>query len=164
MTPRFAAGLAAFFLYAQAWGASFDGTVTHVTDGDTLWVRPASGGAPRELRLDGIDAPEACQPHGPEAREALVRRVTGQSVRVSWSRRDTYGRLVARVELQGQDINAWLVQQGHAWAPRWRRQEGPYAADQRRARQARRGLWGERAPMEPRVFRQFHGNCASQGS
>ena len=33
-------------MWASATAADFTGVVTHVTDGDTLWVRPASGGAP----------------------------------------------------------------------------------------------------------------------
>lgn len=164
MRLRGVAVFAACGLAAHAWAASFHGQVTHVTDGDTVWVRPVGGGAARELRLDAIDAPEGCQPHGREARAALSRRVMGQAVRVHWTRRDDYGRLVATVTLDGQDVGRWLVQEGHAWAPRWRRKDGPYATEERMARQARRGLWAGEAPMEPRVFRQFHGSCASAGS
>ena len=39
-----------------------------VVDGDSLWVRPP-GRAPLRLRLSGVDAPEVCQRHGPQARD-----------------------------------------------------------------------------------------------
>ena len=35
--------------------------VIHVTDGDSLRVRPADGGDPVTVRLEGIDAPELDQ-------------------------------------------------------------------------------------------------------
>ncbi|MDP3310892.1 MAG: thermonuclease family protein, partial [Polaromonas sp.] len=53
---------------AQPW----QGTVTRVSDGDTLWVRPAAGGKPLKVRIDGIDAPEICQAGGRAARKALA--------------------------------------------------------------------------------------------
>jgi micrococcal nuclease len=32
------------------------GRVAHVTDGDTLWVRPAGAGEAMQVRIQGIDA------------------------------------------------------------------------------------------------------------
>jgi len=145
--------------FASAHAASFEGHVSHVSDGDTLWVRPPQGGAARAVRIEGIDAPELCQPGGAEAREALAARVLHRPVRISSSREDDWGRALARVELGGQDVGGQLVREGHAWSYRYRRDAGPYAKEQRQARQARRGLWREPDPMEPRVFRQFHGSC-----
>ena len=57
--PRFLA--AAFLLLAAtcARADAWQGTVTWVTDGDTLWVRPDAGGRARKLRLKGVDAPES---------------------------------------------------------------------------------------------------------
>ncbi|UUZ74275.1 hypothetical protein LP415_04805 [Polaromonas sp. P1(28)-8] len=37
--------------------AMWVGVVTYVVDGDTVWVRPADGGKPVSVRVDGIDAP-----------------------------------------------------------------------------------------------------------
>lgn len=143
-----------------AWAASYAGHVTHVSDGDTLWVRPAQGGAALAVRIEGIDAPELCQPGGPEARAALASQVLHRPVRVIGSGHDDYGRSIARVEAAGGDVGGWLVRHGHAWSYRFRRDPGPYAREQRQARQARRGLWDAPQPMEPRLFRQFNGPCA----
>lgn len=140
---------------ASVWVA----TVTHVSDGDTLWVRPAGGGAPRAVRLDGIDAPELCQAHGTAARAALARRVHGRRVEVRVRRHDDYGRALARVSLEGEDVGAWLVGQGHAWSYRYRGQPGPYARLEARARGERRGLFRHAQADHPREFRRRHGTC-----
>lgn len=144
---------------ALAAEAVWTGTVTHVSDGDTIWVRPHDGGMPRSVRLDGIDAPELCQPHGEAARVALVGRVLGQTVQVRVRARDDYGRLVARVSLQRQDVGGWLVSQGHAWSYRYRGRSGPYAALESQARVRGLGLFGQAHPELPRDFRRRHGPC-----
>lgn len=157
--PRFL--LAALLLggVLPALAASWSGHVTHVTDGDTLWVQPAQGGATRKIRLEGVDAPEICQTHGGMARDALVAHVQGRAVRVVGRRTDDYGRLLARVRLQGEDVGAWLVAQGHAWSyGRNPHDAGPYAAQQELARAQGRGLWQARA-VSPRAFRRRHGSC-----
>lgn len=137
----------------------FTGTVTHVSDGDTLYVRPAGGGAPVAVRLQGIDAPEACQPFGAQARQALASRVLHKPVSVDVRGRDDYQRTLARVTLHGQDVGAWLVFTGHAWSYRYRANAGPYSQLEAQARQARRGLWAASGPMEPRQFRKRQGHC-----
>lgn len=139
--------------------AAWQGIVTHVTDGDTLWVRPLSGGAPRKVRLDGIDAPERCQPHGAVAAQALMQRVLRHPVRVVPRGVDDYQRLLARVSLRGEDVGGWLVEEGHAWSYRFRRSPGPYAAQEARARRLRRGLFAAPQALSPREFRQRHGPC-----
>lgn len=137
----------------------YGGTVTSVVDGDTLWVRPAAGGAPVELRLHGVDAPEACQPWGPQARQALRRHLLAQRVSVQERARDAYGRRLARLAHDGQDVGAWLVANGLAWSTQWRGRRGPYDALQAQAMQARRGLWSQPDALEPRTFRKAHGSC-----
>jgi micrococcal nuclease len=154
-----AALLGAWFATAAIAQPAFEGTVTHVGDGDSIWLRRNSGGAPVAIRIEGIDAPEACQPHGTESREALARRVLHQRVHVRPVRHDDYGRLLARIEWQGGDVGAWLVRNGHAWSYRFRRDRGPYAKEERAAQRARRGLWSDAAAIEPRVFRRTHGPC-----
>lgn len=144
---------------AQAPKSTWTGTVTHVSDGDTLWVRPQQGGAPRSVRIDGIDAPELCQSHGETARAALVARVLGQKVQVRVRRHDDYGRALARVSLRGEDMGGWLVRQGHAWSYRYRAQTGPYAQQEAQARAQRLGLFHQARAEQPRAFRRRHGPC-----
>ncbi|MEO7390781.1 MAG: thermonuclease family protein, partial [Ramlibacter sp.] len=92
--------------------SNWSGVVTYVVDGDTVRVRPPGGGKPVSIRVDGIDAPEICQAFGPASRDALMRRLLGKRVKVYGKRHDDYGRLLARVELNGDDTGQWMVARG----------------------------------------------------
>ncbi len=133
--------------------------VSRVFDGDSLWIRPLAGGPYRKLRLDGIDAPEICQPGGTRARDALAARVLGQVVEVRLRGHDSYGRGIARLWHQGDDVAAWLVSRGLAWSYRWGRSLGPYAREEQASRQAGLGVVADPAAEQPRDFRRRHGPC-----
>lgn len=153
--------LAVAALAAPLWlhAAPFAGVVTHVSDGDSLWIRPLAGGEPVEVRLQGIDAPEICQRHGREARAALAALVLHRQVTVRPRARDRYDRVLARVGLDGQDLGGWMVEHGHAWSDGWRGSGGPYARQQAQAAGTRLGLWRSAGALEPRTFRKGHGSC-----
>lgn len=136
-----------------------EGRVTYVGDGDSLWLAPATPGAPVELRLVGIDAPEICQAWGPEARRALSEWVLGRQVSVETVGRDVHGRTLGTVYLDARNINLLLVQEGHAWSARFKYDRGPYVAAERMARALGRGLNQGGAALEPREFRRQHGPC-----
>ena len=135
------------------------GWVTKVVDGDTLHVQPAQGGASQKLRIKGIDAPEVCQAWGLQSREALARLVWGQRVTVQLNDVDDHGRWLANVFVNGEDVGARLVAQGHAWSYQFRRDPGPYVFQQQQAAINRLGLFGQPQAMRPREFRQRHGPC-----
>lgn len=136
------------------------GTVTHVSDGDTLWIRTAAADRrPLKLRLAGIDAPERCQAHGEASRQALQGRLMGREVVAVTQAVDVHGRVVARVQEHGTDVAAWLVTQGHAWSPGYRGRPGVYAAEEASARRQRKGLFADPEAMTPREFRRRHGPC-----
>lgn len=143
---------------AHAQG-TFTGKVSYVTDGDTLWVQPDVGGPPRRLRIDGIDAPEICQAGGEASRAVLAQRVLHKRVEVMVRRHDVYGRELARIRLDGNDLGAQMVGAGQAWSYRWHRNPGPYAAEEAVARKSRRGLFAVGQPELPRDFRKRHGSC-----
>lgn len=147
-----------FALLACAPAHALSGVVTHVTDGDTLWVRPEAG-RPVKVRLQGIDAPERCQAWGAQSREALAGRVLHRQVDVRTRAKDDYQRTIGTVTLEGHDVAAWMVREGHAWSQRYRKSLGPYAAEESQARQGRRGLFAAPA-TEPREFRKAHGPCS----
>lgn len=147
--------LAAGALHAE----TFRGIVSHVTDGDTLWVRPAAGGEAVEIRLLDLDAPEGCQLFGPESKQALRARLLREPVRVRTRGRDDYGRQLARVEHRREDVGAWLVRNGYAWSMTFKGKPGPYARFEAQARGERRGLWGLPGALDPRSFRKRFGRC-----
>ena len=139
--------------------AAMVGVVTRVSDGDTLWVRPDTGGRPVKLRVQGIDAPERCQAWGLQAQQRLQALVLGREVRLVEGPRDTHGRRLARLMLGEADIGRHLVLEGLAWSHRYRGWPGPYAAEEALARRERRGLFADPAAMPPRQFRRTHGPC-----
>ena len=156
-----ATALALMTLAAPATARSLQGDVSHVTDGDTLWLRPLDGGPAVAVRIQGIDAPEICQAFGVQARDALAASALNRRAQVSVVAQDTFRRSVGSVSIDGQDLGVWLVGNGYAWSARYRRRAGPYAAQEERARNGRRGLWATSA-MEPREFRKRHGSCFRQ--
>lgn len=114
-----------------------------VIDGDTLVV------ADEQVRLEGIDAPEADQtcrrageryPCGTVATRALRARIEAGIVMCRISGQDPEGRLVGLCRLADQtDLGEWLVLRGHALA--YRRYSTQYVIQEDHARQERSGLW-----------------------
>lgn len=113
-----------------------------VHDGDTITVAGA------RIRLHGIDAPETDQPcqrqsgqwHcGREASGRLRALIAGKEVRCTPLDTDRYGRTVARCEIGGMDIQAWMVRNG--WATAYTRYSKDYLPQQRRAQIERLGIW-----------------------
>jgi micrococcal nuclease len=142
--------------------AAWPGIVTYVVDGDTVRVRPVAGGKPVSIRIQGIDAPEICQPGGALARDALMRRLLGKRVAVHGQYHDDYGRLLARVVFSGEDAGKWMVTNGMAWSYRSRGNAGPYARAEKRAQAAKLGLFASTKgapPVYPALYRKQHGSC-----
>ena len=130
------------------------GTVIHVYDGDTIKVQLDSG--PIIVRLHSIDTPEHDQPWGQHATAALASRVQGRQVSLAVLTQDSYERLVADVFVGEESINAWMVQQGNAWAYRHYLEDPGYCTWEAEARAAGRGLWSQppntwRAPWQWRA-------------
>jgi endonuclease YncB( thermonuclease family) len=145
--------------HLPATAKTFQGIVTHVNDGDTLWIEVDPKTKPIKVRLQGIDAPEICQAWGTQARDALKARLLRQSVSLNTRAKDDYDRALGRVAFRNEDVGEWLVKNGHAWSYHHRRNPGPYAREQTTAQGARLGLWAQAGAQEPRQFRKAHGSC-----
>ena len=114
-----------------------------VVDGDSLLI-----GASR-IRLFGIDAPEGRQQcHdaqrraygcGEMARRALLSTIAGREVSCT-PVGASHDRSVALCTANGRDLSDAMVRGGHALELR-QHSKGRYAAAEREAREARRGLW-----------------------
>lgn len=149
------------------------GKVIHVYDGDTIQVRLDSG--PVIVRLHSIDTPEHDQPWGKQAASALARRVQGRQVSLAVVAQDSYERLVADVFVGQDNLNAWMVQQGNAWAYRHYLADAQFCTWEAEARAGGLGLWGQppaswHAPWqwrakgrgEPVVFTDYSGETAAR--
>lgn len=136
------------------------GWVSWVMDGDTVLLVRDGQHEPVKLRIEGIDAPETCQPGGPEARDALIRLALRKPVQVLDHGHDVYGRQIGRLSMDGVDFGAEMVRSGMAWAYRFRTGKGPYAGLQRQAQKQKIGVFAaDEIAMSPPVFRKFHGTC-----
>jgi micrococcal nuclease len=161
MTVLPAAALAAALAapaIAAATGA-LEGRVLRVFDGDSLQFQPAGDARPIEVRLKDIDAPESCQPGGPEAREWLAAQVEGQPVRLATAGRDTYGRTLAVLSVDGVNLNQRLVAEGHAWSLRSKWDRGPYVTQEKMAQALKRGVHATPGAVLPWDFRKSKGPC-----
>jgi len=78
-----------------SWGATLEGQVIAVHDGDTITVLDADK-KQHKIRLAGIDAPELKQAFGTRARQNLATLVHQQDVRVEWDKTDRYRRTVGK--------------------------------------------------------------------
>lgn len=164
----FAACVAATGLLAVPAGASaqprakapapVEGVINRIVDGDTLTLQP-EGKPPIDVRLRDMDAPEICQPHGPEAKKALEEFALGKKATLAPSGRDSYGRTVGLVTVDGQSVSKWMVAEGHAWSTRSRYDRGPLMKEERMAIALRRGLHATEGAVMPRDFRKVHGAC-----
>ena len=132
--------------------------VTNVVDGDTIDVLIEG----RELRVRyiGIDTPETVDPRRPvgcfgrEASERNRQLVEGRSVGLEQdvSETDQFGRLLRYVWVDGQMVNAALIEEGYATAatfPPDVKYADLFASLQGQAREADRGLWSACATPEP---------------
>lgn len=127
--------------------------VLSVVDGDTIKV--LANGFICDVRLRDIDAPEADQEYGPEAKRALETLLGRDFVKVAWRERDKYGRFVGTVYLNDQDINLKMVRFGWAWSYGSQGQNAVYDSVERDAKASRAGLWISADPVPPWIFRQM---------
>lgn len=140
-------------------GNEFSGKVVGVADGDTVTVLDA-GNVQHKIRMLGIDAPEKRQAFGQKAKENLSDLVFGKTVTVRVVKIDKYGREVAKISLDGEDINLRQVKDGFAWHYKdYQREQSAsdrqiYAEAEDSARLARSGLWFDENPQKPQDFRK----------
>jgi endonuclease YncB( thermonuclease family) len=137
---------------------TLSGKVVSVTDGDTLKLLDADN-KQHTIRLAGIDAPEKAQAFGNAAKKHLGELVADKQICTSGSKIDKYGRTVAKVMLDGADIDLQMVKDGYAW--HFKKYEGEqsqedrdaYASAHDQAKSDTIGLWSEPDPIEPDAWR-----------
>jgi endonuclease YncB( thermonuclease family) len=142
MLMKFLIGVALILLPTMAEAADITG-IAKVREGDQVQI----GGS--RIRLGGIDAPSVDQlclntkgerwTCGVAARDELARHTDQKNWSCHVLRPDRRGRVVARCEVDGEDIQKWLVKNG--WALSYVRISHDYDADEKAARDAKAGMW-----------------------
>jgi endonuclease YncB( thermonuclease family) len=143
MFIRFLPAIVLVLLPAMAEAADITG-VPKIREGDHIQIGNT------RIRLGGIDAPSVDQlclntqgerwTCGVAARDELIKHTDNKS----WTCHprqtvDRRGRTVARCEVEGEDIQKWLVRNG--WALAYTRVSHDYDADEKEAREAKAGMW-----------------------
>jgi len=151
-----AAGCAPAAKTARPAPREYHAEVLRVTDGDTIVVRTPDL-EETEIRLYGIDAPEAGQPGGAEAAAAL-RPLQGRTIKVTHMGAAPDSRALGLIEHEGRSVNLDLAAQGYVWhydehcledEPVCRQIQAAEAG----AREAELNIWsGE--PVEPQEWRR----------
>jgi micrococcal nuclease len=136
------------------FAATFSGPAVSVLDGDTIEV--LHNNRAERIRLSGIDCPEKGQAYGNNAKHAASKLVFGKEVTLQTHGLDKYGRTLGDVFLpDGTNVNQELVKQGWCW---WYRKYAPGDTKLERlekdARNAKKGLWADAAPIPPWVYRK----------
>lgn len=131
-----------------------------IYDGDTVTAHCPKA---LKIRLWGIDAPEmGQQPWGERSRDALRRLLAATpKITVEVVDHDRYGRTVARLLSDDQDLGLTLVRQG--WATVYHRynDSARYRRVEAEARQARRGIWAEAgSQQDPARWRKVNARSA----
>ena len=117
--------------------------VPKIREGDQVQIGTS------RVRLFGIDAPSVDQlclnntaerwTCGVAARDELTKHAGTKSWTCHVNSTDRRGRAIARCEVDGEDIQKWMVQNG--WALAYDRASHDYDADEAAAREAKAGMW-----------------------
>lgn len=144
---------------APVQAETLQGKVVKVFDGDSFLFQGPGGGKPLEIRLKDIDAPESCQPGGPESRDFLQAFVADKTVTVDTVGRDAYGRTLGVLTADGMNINQRMVAEGHAWSVRTKWNQGPLVSQEKMAQALKRGVHASPGAVLPWEFRKAKGPC-----
>ncbi len=154
----------AFSVHAE----TLSGHVVGVADGDTITVLDADH-RQYKIRLQGIDAPEKAQPFGQRSKGNMSRLVFNKEVRVDWTKRDRYGRIVGKVWVQPASCPTcpMTLDAGHAqitvglawWYRKYAKEQPPqdrgqYEFSEQEAKAKRVGLWQDADPIPPWEWRR----------
>ena len=125
--------------------------IAKVIDGDTLRIDK------KKIRLFGIDAPEKKQqcrrsslsisfltfgkdyPCGQISADRLRKKINDKLVICKYTSKDRYKRFIAECFLNKTNINAWMVQTGHAVA--YKKYSKKFVAQEIFAKKEKLGLW-----------------------
>lgn len=141
------------FLALHAEAKTITGTVTRITDGDTVTFTSNTGGH-FKVRLNAIDAPEKKQPFNKASRRSLAKLCLNQSATVITNKQDKYGRSIGDLFCNGVSANQYQVQHGYAWVFRKYSQEQRLLALESNAHHSYIGLWSDPSPIPPWEWRK----------
>ncbi|MCD9855266.1 thermonuclease family protein [Epilithonimonas sp. JDS] len=134
---------------------TFSAKVIGISDGDTMEILYKN--VPTKIRLAHIDCPEkrGKQPFGNNAKIALSNLCFGRIVTIKGEKYDRYRRLIAVViNDKNQNVNQEMIKLGMAWHFKKYSKDPVYARLESEARKSRIGLWQDKNPIAPWLWRE----------
>lgn len=131
--------------------------IVGITDGDTVKARCGEAGSYEQVnvRIVAIDAPKRRQPWGTRSRQHLSDLCFQVNAKFTVRYTDRYGRLVADIECRNKDVATEQVSAGMAWVyDQYARNHQHLYAVQENAQTIRRGLWSDKNPIAPWLWRR----------
>jgi len=132
--------------------SAYLGKCVGVLNGDMILV--TYKGEVVQIKFDGIDCPEEEQPFGEKAKQFTYEKVSKKVVKILPTTEDRYGRTVARVYVDGKELNAALVGAGLAWHNKQYSDDKNLALLEQNARREKIGLWSDSNPIPPWEWRR----------
>ena len=136
------------------------GTCKRVVDGDTLHLDDGT-----KVQIWGIDAPEKGQPYAEKATAYLDKTIKGRKLKLKVRQTDQHGRKIAEVAAGETDLALFMVRTGMAWHDDYNAPDATKLAEaMKKARKAKKGLWADKAPVKPYLFRKGEQQPAEQAA
>ncbi|MBX7147834.1 thermonuclease family protein [bacterium] len=156
--------LVSFNVQAADW-KNFKYTVYRVSDGDTITA--TDGNVRFNVRIAGMDAPEKAQQYGKVASMKMRELLDNKEIQIEpvASGRDMYGRVLAKVYVNGKEVALNLIEEGYATYYRPKCEDypandknydydpRPYVEAEKKARANKLNFWSVKGPL-PCEFRK----------
>ncbi len=156
LLKRYLATLFLLIICSPSNAGQYEGRVIKVIDGDTIWVKTSNKHI--KIRLSYIDAPELKQTHGVRSKNFLTNLVLDKNVQINTNKKDRYNRHLGEVYIHNVKesifVNAKMLKSGNAWIYLTYRDNSYLQNIENHARIKKIGLWSEKAPIEPWVYRR----------
>ncbi len=128
--------------------------IDYVSDGDTFYVHYFSG-EKIIVRLAEVDCPEKKQEYGLEVKEIVSNLLLkGDTVKLYINSKDRYGRIIATVGFNDQDLATYLVENGLAWHYKQYSDSKELELLELEAKESKTGLWKNPQAKAPWDFRR----------
>jgi endonuclease YncB( thermonuclease family) len=128
------------------------GKVVTVIDGNTLEIF-TSENETYKILLYGIDSPELDQEYGEKAKRFLEKLTLNKSISVEIQGKDRLGNRLGIVMIDGEDPREKLLEEGLAWTAE-RNPIVEFENIKEKSREKGKGLWKEKDPTPPWIFRR----------
>lgn len=128
------------------------GKVVALHDGDTFTLLDKDN-IQYKIRMEGIDAPELGQDYSKVAKKFLSDCIYMQTVKITYRKKDKYGRYIATVLLDNENINLKMIANGMAWHYVKYNKDAAYSNAEKKAKWQKKGLWSQNGAIAPWLYR-----------